>query len=580
MPIIARRLVWFVLLAGALFPAGATAAPAPDAQPRIVGGQPASRAYPYQALLEINTVQGTARCGGALVAARFVVTAAHCMAVDGAPPQSIDVTLGATDVSTAPPNFSVTDFLVHPEFSGDPGNGFDVALVMLDRPADFEQLRLLRPADGGLWAAGITATVIGWGRTEDNQPGSSQLLEVQVPVFSDAGCAADFQAAGAPAGFFSPLTMVCAGGKEGRDACQGDSGGPLLVPDGARYALAGVVSFGAVLDGDGCANGLPGIYARVGADPLNAWIRSQIPLVEIDAVPAQPEPGQQVQLSVAARNPFGAYTSFAWDLDADGAFDDAAGASALVTAPRGVTTVGVRAMRTDPDPDLRDQETRHIDLDARFRSPVSFAAPAMTVTEGQPLTVVVHKATGGAGTVAASLAAGTAAIGGVDVAGGGVIGLAFSAEQAEQTLTVQTVDDRLVEGAETFSMELGGHTGELVPGAPNQLAVTVLDNDVTPRITGLTRSVRRKRGKIALRYRINTAATVSLKVADSRRHLLFATARRRHAKAGTYTTTLKLRRAALTRLRGSKTLNARATYAIFESQDLLHARVLKLRIRR
>ena len=60
--------------------------------------------------------------------------------------------------------------------------------------------------------------------------------------------------------------MLCAGEEAGgKDTCQGDSGGPLVSPvNGGGVRLVGDTSFGA-----GCAQpGLPGVYGRVGANPI------------------------------------------------------------------------------------------------------------------------------------------------------------------------------------------------------------------------------------------------------------------------------------------------------------------------
>ena len=63
---------------------------------------------------------------------------------------------------------------------------------------------------------------------------------------------------------------LCAGNKQ-VDTCTGDSGGPLMFVDNKyRWTVAGIVSFGP----SSCANGVPGVYARV--DRYLEWIHQHI----------------------------------------------------------------------------------------------------------------------------------------------------------------------------------------------------------------------------------------------------------------------------------------------------------------
>src|SRR6478672_764585 len=88
---------------GAVVAAAAVSGAAPaGAQPRIVGGQPASHPYPYAAFVELHYPGSSdvGYCGGSLIAARYVLTAGHCL--EDAP-NRIDVAVGVSHVDHARP---------------------------------------------------------------------------------------------------------------------------------------------------------------------------------------------------------------------------------------------------------------------------------------------------------------------------------------------------------------------------------------------------------------------------------------------------------------------------------------------
>ena len=325
--------------------------------------------YPAQGWLRVDESGGTGfdfSCGGTLVGPRHFLTAAHC-ATNAAglalPATGFNVRLGNIDRTPAAPDEYTGVRVEVPDEYGDPpslgdsgGRGHDVAMVTLNRPAGYQPMRVVDLGEDALWRPAtpgptIPSTIIGWGATFLGDPdGSDLLLEnaAGVPMRTDADCAAAYQDYDAPGtNAFEPATMVCAGNGNG-DTCQGDSGGPLMVGDGS----GGRVLVGDTSWGEGCNEAaFPGVYARLGSEPLNSWVHENMPEAGFD-IDHQAVATQPVRVFSTSTHPDGpaAFTSFKWDFDQDGQFDDRTGASLVETFPAaGEQVIGLEASNDEGD---------------------------------------------------------------------------------------------------------------------------------------------------------------------------------------------------------------------------------------
>ena len=282
------RMLALVATAAALSAAGAgVARAAPRPQPDIVGGgSTAIDQWPWQVAIARPPASGgdgfdRQFCGGSLISATAVLTAAHCV-YDGGfkQPASLSVIAGRTNLSNgaAGAEIPATDVIYFasvggvatPQSVSNPPAGpqlynaatseWDAAIIELAAPAPppAAPIALASPSERGLWDAGDVAYATGWGDTTGAGSYPDDLHAVELNVVADGDCG---DAGSYGSGFF-PATMVCAGNPPagGEDTCQGDSGGPLVAPaPGDGFRLIGTTSFGV-----GCA--LPekwGVYSRV-----------------------------------------------------------------------------------------------------------------------------------------------------------------------------------------------------------------------------------------------------------------------------------------------------------------------------
>ena len=282
--------VWLAVLLGltggfVLLAAGpAIAAP----EPRIVGGSATTISeWPWQAALVYDHGLGgndfdRQFCGGSVIAPTIVLTAAHCVTDPALDPTQLEVVVGRTTLSSSQgQRVDVDRIVVDPSYDETTIQN-DAAVLRLATPTSQPTISLAGPGEGSLWAPGADGWVTGWGSTNpDGSNPQDTLRQALVPIISDASCGN----ASVYGSDFFPAVMVCAGYLAGGvDSCFGDSGGPLMVAaGGGAWRQVGIVSWGF----DCAQSNAPGVYSRVGADPLRSFIQGTVASLAPVTVPAE-----------------------------------------------------------------------------------------------------------------------------------------------------------------------------------------------------------------------------------------------------------------------------------------------------
>ncbi|XP_073840716.1 venom protease-like [Musca autumnalis] len=249
---------------------------------KIVGGQPSMvGAWPWMALIGYDDPYSASpfKCGGSLITARHVITAAHCVI------NTLKfVRLGEHDLTTDSEaqhvDINVVRSVKHPKYLKRTGHS-DIAILYLEHNVAFTKsiLPICLPTSPELRQKNYTRYnpfVAGWGKNQENGKARDVLYELQILVHSNELCRQEYQKRNLD---FSDNqfdeAVVCAGVLTGgKDTCQGDSGGPLMIPETsnnvARFYLLGVIAYGF-----GCGRPeIPGVYTST--QYFMDWITERI----------------------------------------------------------------------------------------------------------------------------------------------------------------------------------------------------------------------------------------------------------------------------------------------------------------
>ena len=237
-----------------------------DSSTKVIGGQPTKPGrYPWVVYIRrLVSATQESRCTGAVIASRWIMTAAHCVTAnqDASRLEVLPQQGCGTKDTPQGQGLKVVSATRAPGFRdgvGDRASGSanDIALLELrdDLPDQYTPICLDDSTDFDNFF------VAGWGR-EGSEAGTEPdcLQEAELKVQPLSACRIGRRSA-------TRDLVLCAGGGS-TNTCQGDSGGALMTRSSSngRIYAAGVVS-----NGPPCDGGQPSIYEKVAAHLQ--WIR-------------------------------------------------------------------------------------------------------------------------------------------------------------------------------------------------------------------------------------------------------------------------------------------------------------------
>jgi Trypsin len=254
--------------------------------PQIINGRQSSISeFPWQVWVLLVDNEGESSCGGSILNATTILTAAHCTDhEDSTSPYPVPskeaemiVVAGASEglrflsegADPAPKNTAQVELVKNvrrdPYYAVSPEIKDDVAVLTLENPLELSpekdaQAIPLVPA-GATPAPGTSLSISGYGKEEGAEsPGhnsNGNLYSTTLTAIGSDACREGVK--------LNSAVLLCAVSSTS-STCQGDSGGPLT--EGSPAAQVGIVDFGA----KECPVGVPDVFTNVAAPEIRDFI--------------------------------------------------------------------------------------------------------------------------------------------------------------------------------------------------------------------------------------------------------------------------------------------------------------------
>lgn len=251
-----------------------------DSSPFIVGGNDAEESEFTEFSLVVITPKGSQLsgvCGGTLIAANKILTAAHCITTFG-----LDSTIKVipryhllSETTQPEARISVINYVIHPDFD-ELSLENDIAVLTLESEVSGSYSSVIRGADPLI---DTMATVIGAGLVDPDVLKIAPVLQTfDTRIESNAECQDELGLVvtfedGSVLGKLFPSTLCLKLYATPSSPCFGDSGSPLMATVRGREVVVGVSS---AFDNSEC-NGLNTISIYTRASSFTAFIKQASP---------------------------------------------------------------------------------------------------------------------------------------------------------------------------------------------------------------------------------------------------------------------------------------------------------------